>query len=113
MTDMTEAQKIYFKAALDAGDFDEAWKTVLSPLTDRNVAPDGYWEIDAYTNGYQIVVVGYPPNDEDLPEGSPTHSCDQMGCGSLDHVVARIPVMAPMVELEWNGIKKQPDPIAG
>jgi hypothetical protein len=62
-----------------------------------------YWRINAYTNGYQIVVLGSPPEDSD---GSTVarHSCDEMGCGSLEHVVARVPVMRAMPELEWGKI---------
>lgn len=101
---MSEVQKIGFKAALALGEFKKAWDAVAEPIYDPT--PKGYWDIEAYTNGYEIVVVGYPPNDEDLPPGSPTHNCDQMGCGSLDHVVARIPVNTPTPELEWNGTRE-------
>ena len=64
--------------------------------------PKGFWEIEAYTNGYQIVVMGYPPDNDEL-DAPPYHNCDEMGCGSLDHVVARIPIMSPMPELAWAG----------
>ena len=70
------------------------------PFTYRGI-PKPFHKIEAYTNGYQIVVIGIPP---ELPEDDPlSHSCDAMGCGSLDHVVARIPVMEPTPELDWSG----------
>lgn len=62
--------------------------------------PSGFWQIEAYTNGYQIVVIGCPPTDLEETD-SLYHNCDEMGCSSLDHVVARIPVMAPHPELDW------------
>ncbi len=69
--------------------------------------PEGFWEIKAFTNGYQIVVLGSPPDVEDLdiPDDDPrNHSCDQMGCSSVgDHVLCRIPIMYPMPELRWAG----------
>jgi hypothetical protein len=64
--------------------------------------PSGYWEIEAYTNGNQIVILGIPPEDEEM-NNPPFHNCDQMGCGTFDHVVARIPVMSPTPELNWSG----------
>jgi hypothetical protein len=66
--------------------------------------PNGFYPIAAYTNGYEIVVIGLP---EHLPEEHPlAHNCDVMGCGSLDHVVTRIPVLQPTPELEWGRVKK-------
>ena len=62
--------------------------------------PAGFWKINAFTNGYQIVVLGSPPNH---------HNCDQMGCGSVgDHVLCRIPIMYPVPELRWA--KQAADP---
>ena len=74
--------------------------------------PAGFWKINAFTNGYQIVVLGSPPNPEDLdiPDDDPRHhNCDQMGCGSVgDHVLCRIPIMYPVPELRWA--KQAADP---
>ena len=53
-----------------------------------------YYKITAYTNGYQIVILGDPPEyDESDPN---SHNCDEMGCGSLEHVLDRIPIMRPL-----------------
>jgi len=58
-----------------------------------------FWRIEAYTNGNQIVVLGDPPI---LEEDDPlSHNCDEMGCSSVEHVVARIPIMYPCPQLEW------------
>ncbi len=66
-----------------------------------NDIPDVFWKIEAYTNGYQIVVLGTPPMDQE--EGDPLyHNCDAMGCSGGEHVVARIPVLAPHPELNWG-----------
>ena len=64
--------------------------------------PSGFWKLDAYTNGYQIVVLGDPPHEEEMVHQL-YHNCDQMGCGSLDHVVAVVPIMTPTPELRWSG----------
>jgi hypothetical protein len=61
--------------------------------------PNNYWKLDAYTNGYQIVVIGNPPQETD--EEAALHNCDQMGCGSLEHVIASIPILQPTPELFW------------
>ena len=59
-----------------------------------------FWKLDAYTNGYQIIVFGIPPEQE---EDNPLlHNCDAMGCGSVGpHLLVRIPVMQPYPELSW------------
>ena len=64
-----------------------------------NRTPKGYWKLEAYTNGYEIIFIGDPPKvDEDSPL---YHNCDAMGCGNLAHVVARLPVLEPTPELKW------------
>ncbi len=69
---------------------------------DDDRTPKGFWKLDAYTNGYQIVVLGTPPYRDDYDENDPNaHNCDAMGCGSLDHVLCKIPILAPMPELSW------------
>ena len=69
--------------------------------------PEGFYPIAAYTNGYEIVVLGLPECFPELDDDDPlAHNCDAMGCGSLDHVVARIPVLQPTPELEWGRVRK-------
>lgn len=61
---------------------------------------NGFWKLETYTNGYQIVVLGSPPSDQG--EDDPLcHNCDEMGCSSVEHVIARIPIMYPLPELSW------------
>ncbi len=52
--------------------------------------PEDFVPITAYTDGEEIVVLGNPPDEDRDPRGE-IHDCDAMGCGSLGHVVARIP----------------------
>lgn len=66
-------------------------------LADEKI-PDGFWKIEAYTNGYQIVVVGTPLGEDELGFAYDewdewAHDCDRMGCGTFSHVIARIPIM--------------------
>jgi hypothetical protein len=64
--------------------------------------PTGFWKLDAYTNGCQIVVLGEIPYKDDYDENDPNeHNCDEQGCGSFEHVLCRIPVMSPMPQLNW------------
>ena len=54
--------------------------------------PKGWWPLNAYSNGEEIVVMGTPTHNEELAEDAPEqHDCDEMGCGS-DHVLARFRV---------------------
>ena len=70
--------------------------------------PEGFYQINAYSNGSIIVVLGTP--DDELPDEHPlTHNCDDMGCGSVGpHVVAVIPVQEPIPQLEWGKIEPPP-----
>jgi hypothetical protein len=36
---------------------------------------------------YELVVTGYPVNDDD------SHNCDEMGCGSCEHILLRVPLV--------------------
>lgn len=79
-----------------------------------NIA-EGYWKIDAYTNGYEIVVCGDPLGEDQYEaagisiESPIAHNCDAMGCTSVSHVIFRIsinhrppPEMWPMFNVaEW------------
>lgn len=67
-------------------------------MTDE-IIPDGFYAIRAYTNGYVIIIEGIPPDDTPF-DGPLSHNCDEMGCG-VAHVVARIPILEPMPELDW------------
>ena len=68
--------------------------------------PEGFYAITAYTNGYVIIIEGQPPEGMSLDDPL-AHNCDAMGCG-VCHVVARIPVLEPMPELEWARRKPPP-----
>ena len=49
--------------------------------------PDGYQEVEAWTNDKEVVVLGDPPDEDEHPNA---HNCDQMGRGSFGpHVIAR------------------------
>lgn len=55
--------------------------------------PDGWYPIEAYTNGTRVIVRGYPKGD--LPENI-AHDCDMMGCTSAGaHVLGRFELLVP------------------
>jgi hypothetical protein len=62
-----------------------------------NDTSDKYWKVEAYTNGFEIVILGEP---NELPAEHPlAHDCDSMGCSSVNHVILRIPILEPIPEL--------------
>jgi hypothetical protein len=50
--------------------------------------PEGWVPVAAFTDGQEIVVIGYPLDEEADPTGE-LHDCDVMGCG-VDHVLVRV-----------------------
>ena len=66
--------------------------------------PKGYSLIQAFTNGKEIVIP-----DQTYLRISDDHNCDQMGCGSLDHVFARfaLPLDPPAEDRACEGIAPQ------
>ena len=49
--------------------------------------PPGYFRVEAYSNGREVVVMGMPHADDE------SHNCDAMGCSSVGlHVVYRFPI---------------------
>lgn len=49
----------------------------------RRCIPKGAKLVEAYETQREIVVMGDPPEDDDM------HDCDALGCGSLGHVLYR------------------------
>lgn len=61
--------------------------------------PEGWRPIVAYTNDREVIICGTPPDlEHDVPEDA-WHNCDEMGCGTLDHVIARFVLPAPYGEV--------------
>ena len=58
--------------------------------------PEGFMPVEAWTNGAELVVLGFPP-PEDMPEEEAysLHNCDDMGCCTFSHVIFRCPVNIP------------------
>jgi len=56
--------------------------------------PKGFTPIRGYTNGEEIVLCGVPDAPPDGAEETSAHNCDEMGCGSIDHVILRIRLAA-------------------
>jgi len=49
-------------------------------------APKGFIKLPTYAvfiKGNRLIVLGEPYSEDE------THNCDEMGCGSLDHVIVR------------------------
>ena len=65
---------------------DERW----NPAYPGQYVRAGWWNIQAYSDGKEVVILGIPPDEESETEED-AHSCDAMGCG-FDHVIARFPL---------------------
>lgn len=50
---------------------------------------EGFYRIEAWSDGREIVVLGSPKDEAPEDDGTMGHNCDAMGCGQ-DHVIARI-----------------------
>lgn len=52
----------------------------------KDVVPKGAKLVEAYLTNSELVVMGQPKEDDE------THNCDAQGCGSLSHVLYRMPL---------------------
>lgn len=56
----------------------------------KDLIPKGAKLVEAYLTEREVIVMGCPEEDDE------SHNCDAMGCGSLSHVLYRLPL--PTVE---------------
>jgi hypothetical protein len=57
---------------------------------ERHRCPEGYYMVEAFMNGKgRLVIMGEPSEDD------PGHNCDEMGCGSFDHVAEIVQIDNP------------------
>jgi hypothetical protein len=67
----------------------EATSKTAEPLHDGSQrVPKGFKKIEAYTDYKTVVIMG----DLYVLDGD-SHNCDAMGCGSVGHVMARLPIL--------------------
>lgn len=52
----------------------------------RDFIPKGAKLVEAYLTPREVIVMGWPGEDDE------THNCDAMGCGTLSHVLYRLPL---------------------
>jgi len=52
----------------------------------KDLIPKGANLVEAYLTEREIVVMGQPKEDDE------NHNCDAMGCGTLSHVLYRLPL---------------------
>lgn len=52
----------------------------------KDMIPKGATLVEAYLTERELVVIGQPKEDDD------NHNCDAMGCGTLSHVLYRLPL---------------------
>lgn len=66
---------------------EEIAQRIYRSFLSEQPTPDGWLPIEAWTDGKQVVVLGTPDDDENLPEEQ-WHDCDAMGCSSVgNHVL--------------------------
>jgi hypothetical protein len=61
------------------------YETISIPKT---CIPDGAHLVECYETERGFVICGDPSDAEDA-DGNPLHNCDEMGCCTLSHVIAR------------------------
>ena len=76
-----------------------------------------WWKIRAYevfTNGENIVITGEPSNEDcySTDEICNVHNCDEMGCGTLEHIILRATLSKRQSEIATL-LKKDTDQKAG
>jgi hypothetical protein len=52
----------------------------------KDLIPKGAKLVEAYLTEREVIVMGWPKEDDE------THNCDVMGCGTLSHVIYRLPL---------------------
>ena len=63
---------------------------------DDNGIPKRFQQLEAWTNGKELIILGNAPDEEIDPECK-IHNCDAMGCGAFGpHVLIRY-----KVDWEW------------
>ena len=65
----------------------EEWRIVR---VRKDMIPQGATLVEAYKTDREIIVMGQPPEGDELTEDG--HNCDAMGCGTLSHVIYRLPL---------------------
>jgi hypothetical protein len=61
----------------------------------KDLIPKGSVLVEAYLTEREIIVMGQPKDDD--------HNCDAMGCGTLSHVLYRLPLSS---KGQWNSVPK-------
>jgi len=57
---------------------------------EKRFVPEGAQLVECYETAREFVICGDPEEGED-EHGNPIHNCDEMGCCTFSHVVARFP----------------------
>lgn len=58
------------------------YETISVP---KSFIPETASLVECYETATEYIIIGTPESDDE------THDCDAMGCGTLSHVMARIP----------------------
>ena len=77
----------------------------IEPAIQR--VPKGHHKVSVYevfTNGCQLVILGEPPDGDDECQ----HNCDEMGCGTFDHVLFRINLNDRQMEIAKEYLHPKP-----
>lgn len=70
-------------------DLQKVREEYLTIVVDKRFVPEGAKLVECYETATEWVVVGDPSDEED-EHGNPIHNCDEMGCCTFSHVVARL-----------------------
>lgn len=63
----------------------------------KHMIPNGAKLVEAYETERQFIILGHPESDDE------SHNCDEMGCSTLSHVVARLDKAALTTPVKAEG----------
>lgn len=66
----------------------------------KHMIPNGAKLVEAYETERQFIILGHPESDDE------SHNCDEMGCSTLSHVVARLDKAALTTPVKAEGVEE-------
>ena len=76
----------------------------------KDLIPKSAILVEAYLTDREVIVMGRPPESDDEETG---HNCDAMGCGTLSHVIYRIPLPVSLTPLLCSCQKRIQEALSG
>jgi len=76
--------------------------TYAKVRVERRQIPKGCHLVECYANSHEYIIIGQPRSDDE------NHNCDEMGCSTVSHVIARFKKPATDVQAPQHVEIKEP-----